>query len=710
MVESFSWGNDSLALQFCWDDRNPVSLQGIRSSNAGVEFSTRQPIVEVLAAGYGHWLASGRLVSTVLGKDMRYISRECRDDENDIKSLCIVMENKKAGIRAEVTYELPDDVAMFRTWVTITNIKEAPLSLESVTSFVGGFGGSSSVPANPRRWQLTECDNDWLGEGRWKSMSTADLFPCLRQDMTGHNPRGSHSVVSTGSWSTGRYTPLALLSAQDMAAVWLFQIEHNGAWRWEIGDNTEDGYIALSGPTNLDHSWSKTLRQNESFTTVPASVTFGDSVDTVIGNLTAYRRAVGCSHKDMDRPSVIFNDYMNTINGDPTTDKLLPLIHSASQVGVEVFCVDCGWYDDSGDWWSSVGQWTPSHSRFPHGFEEVMESIRSEGMVPGLWIEPEVIGVDSPLAKQLPDSAFFQRNGHRVVEQDRYVLDFRDKAAFEYMDSVIDRLVGKYGIGYFKFDYNVSPGVGSDYDTDSTGDALLEHNRAYSRWIDGIHRRYPSVILENCSSGGMREDFAQTGRFEVQSTSDQQDYRLYPTIAAASPMMMLPEQTANWAYPQSSMSDEEIAFNLNTTMLGRFFLSGYINRMSDTQQKLIKNAINVYKREVQPIISRSVPFWPNGLPRWSDPVVSYGLMFGDEVLLTVWAREVPSGGQRVDFSLPSFEGADTEVTSLFPAVSGFDVWKMDWDANRGMFVVEVPTDVYAARTFKITRKGGLPRQ
>ncbi|CAL8976687.1 hypothetical protein TESS_TESS_01150 [Tessaracoccus sp. O5.2] len=37
---------------------------------------------------------------------------------------------------------------------------------------------------------------------------------------------------------------------------------------------------------------------------------------------------------------------MNTLGGDPTTEKLLPLIDAAAGVGAEVFVVDAGWYDD----------------------------------------------------------------------------------------------------------------------------------------------------------------------------------------------------------------------------------------------------------------------------------------------------------------------------------------------------------------------------
>jgi hypothetical protein len=50
-------------------------------------------------------------------------------------------------------------------------------------------------------------------------------------------------------------------------------------------------------------------------------------------------------------------------------------------------------------------------------------------MVPGLWLEPEVIGVHSPMAKSLPDEAFFRRDGARVTEAGRHHLDLRQGSA-----------------------------------------------------------------------------------------------------------------------------------------------------------------------------------------------------------------------------------------------------------------------------------------
>jgi alpha-galactosidase len=681
-------------------------MAGLETTTEKVNFPHTLPIVEIRANGEGHWLASDRLVHTTIGAGLCYESHNVESGK-DLDRLSIYQTDESRGLKVATVYEIPTSVPMFRTYVRVENTStKNPLSLESVTSLVSPFGATQGEASDSRAWDLLEESNDWLGEGRWERIATADLFPVLQQQMTGHTPRGEHSVVSTGTWSTGKHSPLAVLESSRFHLAWVFQIEHNGAWRWEVGDDTDDGYLALSGPTNTDHSWSKILAPGQFFTTVSASAGVAEDFAHVMELVTRYRRAVRTQHSDNAIPRILFNDYMNTLNGDPTTEKLLPLIKEAAGVGVEAFCIDCGWYDDTGDWWPSVGEWMPSKKRFPGGITEVIDAIKDAGMVPGLWIEPEVVGESSPVVDKLPETAFFHRNGFRVREQQRYVLDFRDAAAREHLNSVIDRLVKDYGIGYFKFDYNVSPGSGTDMNADSVGDGMLENSRAYSEWVDGLHRRYPDLILENCSSGGMRMDFAQTSRFQVQSTSDQQDFKLYPTIAAAAPVMMLPEQAANWAYPQSTMSLEEGAFNLNTTMLGRFFLSGYVNRMSDEQRKLISEAIAVYKKEVQPVVSHSVPFWPLGLPGWNDSVVALGLKAAEYSLVTVWARDASNTESTIKLSLPHYCGKEVDAHAIFPTGADFDTWPLAWDSREAMLEVKTPEHTYASRTFIIVPQQG----
>ncbi|GAB4001145.1 hypothetical protein GCM10029992_35680 [Glycomyces albus] len=187
----------------------------------------------------------------------------------------------------------------------------------------------------------------------------------------------------------------------------------------------------------------------------------------------------------------------------------------------------------------------------------------------------------------------------------------RHPAARAHLDAVVDRLVGM-GVGYFKLDYNIMPGPGTDTGGLAPGAGLLEHCRSYLEWLDGVLSRHPGLLIENCASGGMRADYATLSRLHIQSTSDQQDPLLYPPIAAATPASVLPEQAGHWGYAQPEMSPEESAFTLVAGLTGRLYLSGHLASMDETQLRLVADAVAAH-RELLPFISRAVPSWPLGL-------------------------------------------------------------------------------------------------
>lgn len=79
------------------------------------------------------------------------------------------------------------------------------------------------------------------------------------------------------------------------------------------------------------------------------------------------------------------------------------------------------------------------------------DEIRKYGMIPGVWLEIEVMGINCEMAKKVPDEWFFMRHGKRVYDRSRYQLDFSNPEVSAYADSVIDRLVKDYGVGYIKW-------------------------------------------------------------------------------------------------------------------------------------------------------------------------------------------------------------------------------------------------------------------
>jgi alpha-galactosidase len=614
------------------------------------------PLLDVIVTGQGRAWSGGRYCESEVGARLRYRGHAERAGE-----LRVDLADPVTGLGAEVSYRVLPGLGALRCWARVSNGGADPVTLESVTSFVGG------VTEAPDDLDIHWAENDWLAEGRWQSRWLRDALPDLDRAAHGAHPRGRFGLTSTGTWSTGQYLPMGVLVSRRTGHAWAWQIEHNGGWHWQVGERAGT-YIALLGPTDTEHGWRVTLAPGEQFDTVPVTVAVsGDGFEGAVAALTRARRAARRPHADHERLPVIFNDYMNTLMGDPTTERLLPLIAAAGLAGAEYFCIDAGWYAELDDnWWYTVGAWRPSASRFPGGIAEVLDRITAAGMVPGLWLEPEVIGTGSPVASRLPDAAFFQRDGVRVADHGRYQLDLRHPAAVRHLDDTVHYLVRALGVGYLKLDYNISPGSGTNPGGGTAGAGLLAANRAYLAWLDGVLDRYPDLVIENCASGGMRADYALLSRLQLQSTSDQRDHLRYPAIAAAAPAAIAPEQAASWAYPQPSFSDDEIAFALCTAMLGRVHLSGHLDRMSSEQRALVRDAISVYKT-IRADIAVAVPFWPLGLPRWTDPWIALGLRAPGASYLTVWRR---GGNAGITLPVPDIGG----VSVLYPAGDAEVTW------------------------------------
>ena len=680
-----------------------------RLSDAGL------PLLDVVVAGEGRSWSGGRYCESEAAYRFGYVGHDVgQQEDGPWRELRVDLDDPVTGLRAEVHYRLlagsPASGAV-RSWVRLENRGTRPVTVQSVTSFLHGGLGSGPGPDDPVDLDLLWAENDWMAEGRWQTRAFRDTLPDIDRQKLGADPRGCFSVTSTSTWSSGRYLPAGAIVNRRTGHAWAWQIEHNGGWHWEVGEcarraagpgpgpegrhaprgTVSGAYLALLGPTDAEHHWQVTLNQGDAFTTVPASIAVSAAgFEGAVAGLTAIRRAIRRPHEDSRRLPVIFNDYMNTLMADPTTERLLPLIAAAAEAGAEYFCIDAGWYAEvDRDWWDTVGAWRPSLTRFPGGIAKVLDRIRETGMVAGLWLEPEVVGVNSEIARQLPAEAFFQRGGQLIVEHGRYHLDLRHPAAVKHLDQTVDFLVGEFGVGYLKFDYNIAVGPGPDSGGLSAGAGLLAANRAQLDWLDAVLDRYPRLVIENCSSGGMRTDYALLSRLQLQSTSDQQEYLRYPPIAAAAHAAIAPEQAASWAYPQPEFTDSEIAFTMVNAMLGRLYLSGHLDRMSDPQRELVAAAVRVYKESIRPAIAESVPFWPLGLPRWDDPWVALGLRAPGSSRLAIWRRGPTdaAGPAAVTLPVPHLRGAQVTPRVLYPSQARAGA---SWDATAGTLTVTLP--------------------
>lgn len=665
------------------------------------------PLIELRLSGEGN--ASRKTAKALVGgyiaSRLQYHSHSFVEDEQEkTTTLRIELRDDDTKVAVSSRLTLRPGSPFLRSTATVLNRSDVDIIVNQVPSLVVG-----AMTRSPRWWsdyEISYANNTWFREAQWVTRS----LPNVGLDDFGLYgwPAGWEASIATfslsnhSSFSTQRYLPMGALHRKDNSETWLWQVENNGSWQWEVGDMYDNLYVALSGPNADNHEWRQRLAPNETFNTIPASIAHihGD-LHASLAALNEHRRLIRLPHGDHKSLPIIFNDYMNCLMGDPTEDKILALVGPVARSGAEYFVIDCGWYADDNDWWNDVGLWEPSKKRFPSGFSNLLSKIRAAGLKPGLWIEPEVVGVQSIVANQLPSEAFFQRDGKRVVEKERYQLDFRHPAVIERMDGVIRRCVEEYGAQYFKFDYNIEVTQGTDVSTSSPGAAQLDHQRAYIAWVTRLLERYPGLVIENCSSGAQRMDYAMLSVHTLQSTSDQQYPHHYAVIAASAPTAVTPEQSATWAYPQGDWPDETNALTVVNSLLGRVHLSGRLDVLNQQQLELICDGMRVY-REIRHHIPTASPFWPLGLPGWHDDWLALGLESrldradtGRLCFVSVWRR---AGDTQIRLPLQQFSGRKgVKVAVLYPTQFFTDA---TWDDGNTSVLLTLP-ETTCARLIQI---------
>lgn len=130
-------------------------------------------------------------------------------------------------------------------------------------------------------------------------------------------------------------------------------------------------------------------------------------------------------------------------------DRMLREIDVAHRMGIEVFVIDTGWYEKTGDW-------SPNRQRFPDGLKEVKARLDRYGMRLGLWFAPTTVALSSQMLKTHEDCVMTQggkrpkpwsvwetENSIGCCVVSRYGQDFADE---------LIRLHKELGVSYFKWD------------------------------------------------------------------------------------------------------------------------------------------------------------------------------------------------------------------------------------------------------------------
>ena len=571
---------------------------------------------------------------------LRYVSHSQTDS-----LLEVVMRSEK--VEARVVFEGYADSNAIRVHTEYTNVSSEEIWLEEASAFTMLGLGVINEEENYKFTRFTQSHHNEC-QPRTATFKEMGLFRG-----TGNSQRKiSHANV--GSWSTKEELPQGIIEIAEDKAL-MFQIESNNSWYYEISDKIGIYYLYLGGANSTYGSWSKKLEVGETYKTVNVALSFGKDLNEVVGNMTAYRRHImGRCASDEHLPT-IFNEYMHLSWDNPSEGNTAKYAPVAKLAGVEYYVIDCGWHDEVPTHliYHYVGNWMSSKVRFPSGVRKTTDYIRSLGLKPGLWIEPEVVGFkNQEMIDYYGEDAFIKRNGKIVTVMNRLILDYRHPKVVAYMSETIRRMVEDYGAEYIKMDYNQDLGVGTEVDSDSLGEGLESSANAFANWVKAMTERFPHVVFEGCSSGGMRMDYKTLSLYPLVSTSDQVDCYKYPYIACNILSACAPEQAAVWSYPvggingdclrdvsqewtDANVDKDRVAVNMINSFLGRMHLASNISLLVGERLDLVREGVEYYN-SLTPFKKKALPYFPIGLTKMEEKTVCSGLKCEKSIRLSVY--------------------------------------------------------------------------
>lgn len=260
------------------------------------------------------------------------------------------------------------------------------------------------------------------------------------------------------------------------------------------------------------------LEPGETYTAPTVLAAWSDrGLDGISHRYHSYLRARD-EHPRSPRPLTL--NSWEAVYFDMDERRLGALAEAAAAVGVERFVVDDGWFHRRTSDRRGLGDWWVDTDRLPSGLSPIAARVGDLGMQLGLWVEPEMVNLDSDLARAHPDW-ILQIPGRQPREgRHQQVLDLTNDEAFEYVFAKLDQLLGQYPIAYLKWDHNRPL---SDAGDRNARPAAHDQTLALYKLIEALREKHPALEVESCASGGGRVDLGMARLCERFWTSDTND-------------------------------------------------------------------------------------------------------------------------------------------------------------------------------------------
>ncbi|MBQ0041918.1 MAG: alpha-galactosidase [Lachnospiraceae bacterium] len=466
----------------------------------------REPFIEaVLSDGSTTLDFKFEKAAVVKGKKALKTLPSSYDENEEACQLIIDMVDDNNSINVSLLYSVfPSKDVIVRSTL-VYNAGKEPLRITRIMS--------NHLDLNTSDYVFTRFSGAWARE-----MSRHDtLLNC-----------GKIVNSSFTGTSSNRANPFVMLSkentTEDHGECIGFNLIYSGN-HYEAAEVNSFGktrFVQGINPQNFEYL----LLPEESFEAPEAVMSYAaGGFNSLSHNMHSFIREniVRGSYKKKERP-VLLNSW-EAAYFDINKSGLVKLAKEGKSVGIELFVMDDGWFGDRNDDSHSLGDWEVNEKKLPGGLAGIANEIKKLGMDFGIWVEPEMISVQSELFKKHPEWVMDIPGKPHSEGRNQRILDLCNKEVQDFIIESMTKVFSSADISYVKWDMNriISDYYSRTLSSDRQKEAGHRYVLGLYRCMDELTRRFPDILFEGCASGGNRFDLGILCYFPQIWASDNTD-------------------------------------------------------------------------------------------------------------------------------------------------------------------------------------------
>ena len=522
---------------------------------------------------YSHEIYNGK--KALQGLPATYV-----ENEDEAETLEITLKDELAGLRVILSYTVFENYdAITRSCKIINDSKEEVDVLRALSANVD-FGHSD--------FDLIQLSGSWARERH-----------IIRTSLR----NGGQSVESRRGASSHAQNPfIALVSkdtTEDKGEVYGFNLVYSGNFLANVEVDMHSNSRTQIGINPFDFTWN--LESGEEFQTPEAVMVYSPNGLTGMSHIyhDLYReRLCRGTYRDKERP-ILINNWEATYF-DFNNEKIKDIAKESSNLGIELFVLDDGWFGERNNDDCSLGDWFVNEEKLKGGLNSLAKDINEMGMQFGLWFEPEMISPKSKLYEEHPDWCIHIDGRVRSEARKQLILDLSRDEVCDAVIEMLTNILKSAPISYVKWDMNRNmTEIGSPaWPAKKQKEIAHRYMLGLYKILENITSNFPNILFESCSGGGGRFDGGMLYYMPQTWTSDDTDAierlkiqegtsLVYPTSTMGSHVSAVPNHQVHRITPLHTRGV--------VAMAGSFGYELDVTKMTDEEKEEVKSQVEFYK-------------------------------------------------------------------------------------------------------------------